>query len=87
MDPNPEHVGLEEVEKLTSDDSCSKPDGGGLHKEHKSNDTNINGQSSATSNGLEKREDVEIVDWDGPNDPENPYARNTSARSRTNNRD
>jgi hypothetical protein len=87
MDPKPEHAGLEEVEKLTSDDSYSKPDTGGMHKEHRTNDSNLTGQSSATSNGLEKSEEVEIVDWDGPNDPENPYARKTSARSRTNNRD
>jgi hypothetical protein len=31
--------------------------------------------SSTTSSDPEKRDDVEIVDWDGPNDPENPYER------------
>ena len=34
---------------------------------------NGNALSSTTSSDPEKREDVEIVDWDGPNDPENPY--------------
>lgn len=34
--------------------------------------SNGTGQSSATSGDPEKRGDVEIVDWDGPNDPENP---------------
>ena len=29
--------------------------------------------SSATSSDPEKRDDIEVVDWDGPNDPENPY--------------
>ena len=87
MDPKPEHAGLEEVEKLTSDDSYWKPDTGGMHKEHRSNDSNITGQSSATSNGLEKREEVEIVDWDGPNDPENPYARLCTTHSRVGNKD
>lgn len=34
---------------------------------------NGNGLSSTTSRDPEKRDEVEIVDWDGPNDPENPY--------------
>ena len=34
---------------------------------------NGNRLSSTTSSDPEKRDDVEIVDWDGPNDPENPY--------------
>ena len=29
------------------------------------------------SSDPEKREDIEIVDWDGPNDPDNPYEQRT----------
>jgi hypothetical protein len=38
---------------------------------------NGNRLSSTTSSDPEKRGDVEIVDWDGPNDPENPYEQPT----------
>jgi hypothetical protein len=38
---------------------------------------NGNTLSSSTSSDPEKRDDVEIVDWDGPNDPENPYEQST----------
>lgn len=34
---------------------------------------NGNRLSSTISSDPEKRDDMEIVDWDGPNDPENPY--------------
>jgi hypothetical protein len=83
MDPKPEHAGLEEVEKLTSNDSYSKPDTEGIHNELRVSNTDTTGQSSAASGGPEKREDVEIVDWDGPDDPENPYARLPTACSGT----
>jgi hypothetical protein len=38
--------------------------------------------SSPGSSNPEKREDIEIVDWNGPNDPGNPYEQNipTSCR-------
>jgi len=85
MDPKLEHAGLEEVEKLTSDDSYLKPDTGGIHNELRASNTDTTGQSSATSGGPEKREDVEIVDWNGPDDPENPYERLPTACSRTTN--
>jgi hypothetical protein len=75
MDPKPERAGLEEVEKLTSDDSYFRPDTGGIHNELRVSNTDTTGQPSAAINGQEKREEVEIVDWDGPDDPENPYAR------------
>ena len=75
MDPGPGHAGMEEVERLPSDESDLKSDTEGVHNEHRVSDTDAARHSSATSSGLEKRQDVEIVDWDGPNDPENPYAK------------
>lgn len=69
MDSGHTHAGLEEVERLPSDDSDLKP-----HTTDRHSDTGTNRHSSATSRGLEKRQNVEIVDWDGPNDAENPYA-------------
>jgi hypothetical protein len=75
MDPKPGHAGLEEVERLPSDDSEElKPDTEGIHNEQRVSDTGAARHSSATTSGLEKREDIEIVDWDGPDDPQNPYA-------------
>jgi hypothetical protein len=74
MDQESGHAGLEEVERLPSDDSDLKPDTEGIHNEHRVSDTDAARHSSATSSALEKRQDVEIVDWDGPNDPDNPYA-------------
>ena len=38
---------------------------------------NGNRLSSTMSSDPEKREDIEIVDWDGPNDPDNPYEQRT----------
>jgi len=75
MDSEPGHARMEEVERLPTDDSVPKSDTLGLHSKDKSNDAGIARNSSATSSGLEKRDDVEIVDWDGPHDPENPYAK------------
>jgi hypothetical protein len=70
---------MEEVERLPSDESDLKSDTEGVHNEHRVSDTDAARHSSATSSGLEKRQDVEIVDWDGPDDPENPYARQQHA--------
>jgi hypothetical protein len=38
--------------------------------------------SSPTSSDPEKRGDMEIVDWDGPNDPGNPYEQTISSLCR-----
>jgi hypothetical protein len=75
MDPKPGHAGLEEVERLPSGESdLKKSDTEGAHNEHRVSDTDAARHSSATTSGMEKSQDVEIVDWDGPNDPDNPYA-------------
>lgn len=71
MDTEPEHARREEVERLPDDDIDSKMDTPGGHGV---GDTDFARQTSDTSTGLEKRQDFDIVDWDGPNDPENPYA-------------
>lgn len=64
---------MEEEERLPTDDDESRWDTAEIQNGR--NDTETARHSSATSGGLEKSPDVEIVDWDGPNDPENPYAR------------
>jgi hypothetical protein len=84
MDPQHGHAGLEEVERFPSDESDLKSDAEGVHDEHRVSNTDVARHSSATNSNLEKREDVEIVDWDGPNDPENPYARLDTTCSRRN---
>ena len=62
MSTEASHHGREEEERLPAIDSdLENADGSRL--------------SSTPSGNTEKREDIEIVDWDGPDDPDNPYER------------
>lgn len=68
----------EEVERLPADDTDLEAGTPGLEegrensKNHGADGVNGTRQSSTESQDPEKKSDVEIVDWDGPNDPENP---------------
>lgn len=74
MDTENRQEQREEVERLPHDDTD-------LEAGDKDKDASRNGsqhldgsrESSAGSGDPEKRDDFEVVDWDGPNDPENPF--------------
>jgi hypothetical protein len=64
----------EEAERLPADESDLEAGAPGLGNGDGSNEMESVRQIPATCGDPEKSQGVEVVDWDGPNDPENPYA-------------
>jgi hypothetical protein len=71
MTSEPAYRGREEEERLPAIDSdLENADGNRL--------------SSTPSDNPEKRDDIEVVDWDGPDDPDNPYGQCNTLHARMN---